>query len=1042
MRDNRTNLFIFIISILIFLPCLVFSNVSPELLTLSKAFLATDNSSQLKKLSKKIDAYSDDPQAVIDALQSQNKAAVKPGVYTYQKFKSEEFARKYKDDHLFYYIPELKDGEKPAGLLIYMHGGHKPTPPSVAEAKIKKIVRQENALHRAMVESGMIIVVPTAPQADTNLRWAVPDVDNYLNAIILDFQSQYTIDPDRVFLMGRSMGGDGAYHNVLIAPDRYAAVLGVAGCCYLSYWPVISGTPFWMVHGEFDANPETRPYRWTDVSFARNSHTLLNRYGLDNEYREYPGPHSGGWEEQAQFISRMKKVNRDPFYPKVTLVTRIGNRKSQLVDVTHNRWLTALEVDPDGELLFDIQKKSGVTEPVTDADWKNWNVANEKEFLNGAIIEAENMGDNRINIRTNNIVKFEVWLHPEMVDFSRPVRLFVNDKLVHDKKVTGSISTALYSFKRKHDWGLIYTARITLDKKMWELKPSSDFAAVDEKAIEYRTGEIDPYITAMPDSINRSFFKNPTEESLEEMVQYLIKGTKDPYHKVKRIHDWITDNIAYNQDGFIGTGERISRKKIFEWVKVRKTTCGGFARLFKKMALMAGVETRYIPAWVKSYVTSTGRAGDHVWCAVKIAGRWYIIDCSADSRFKFHHGEFSEKGEYEDHGLFSKPELKLIRGIPKDEENQLVDNPISYEKYMSSPRFLSPMLEYGVKFLTPIQKMITVERKDNESGNHQQLFDQFALKDKSLKIALTCPENILITAELRDSNNKKHTFYSAAHEDGTKVVAAFSPPTPGLYEARIRGKYKDESGYSKTIYKFYIKSEVNGEMISTHGSGFYKLPKYSEHKLKISESDLDGDKGYYMIDVAFPEKSSVVSHMRNDKIKTISKAVITSYGYGHKRFYYEKQKLDTYYIYLFAKTKSATESKHQKAAVVKLQQQKGEKSVFPPVNCFIFKSKFVENSFKALDVDVTQPAEDGGYTLKVQAPHDFKMYAIVRDSDNKTRKGACIYSLIDEKKNIYRFHFTAPDSNLYQGRMYMTYMEGKKEKVKLIGYFYYAGKTN
>ena len=1041
MTPKNINLSLITLILSICLPLSSASAVSSELLKLSDKFISSNNQSEIKRLKQRIDKFRDDPHEVIKALYNRNEAIIKPGIYKFKKFKTDKFAEKYKNDFLFYYLPKLKDGEKPAGLIISMHGGDEKTTSDQAKGAWSKLTGRKTVLSRALMNSGMIVVMPTAPIEKTNRRWAVAGVDEYLNSIILEFQSQYKFDPNRVYLMGNSMGGDGAYHNVQISPDRYAAVMGISGCCYLSYWPVISGTPFWIVHGKFDANPKTRAMRWTDVSFARQTHRLLNHYQINNEYREYPGGHGGGWKEKAYFINKMKSTVRDPYFSKVTLVTPLANRKSQLVPVKHNRWLSVRKVEKDGELLYDILKSRGVGLPKTPADWKNWKLTAEKEYLPGAIIEAENEGRNTIVIRTNNILKFEVWLHPRMVDFSKPVRIFVNDKLVFNKKVSQSISTALLSFKRKNDWGLIYTARVMLDKKMWEVKPSRDFKAVDEKASQYRTHKIDPYIEKMPASINESFFANPTNEKLKGLVRYLIKGTRNPYQKVKRIHDWITDNLAYNTDGFKGLGERTSRRDLHAFLVKKKTTCGGFARLFKTMALMADVEAVYIAAWVKSYaLKKSGRAGDHVWCAVKISGKWHIIDVSSDSRISFHHGKFSSKKPYDDKGLFTKPEIKLLRGIPKKEKYQFIKSPITYDEFMKSPRFLYSLYEFNINFITPIKKLITVKREDREGDKLQSLVDLITIKKESLKIALTCPENVLITAELRDSARKKYTFNAVAYEDGTKVIAEFSPPEPGLYVARIRGKFRNRPGYGKTIYKFYIKSTRKGKTFSTRGSGLYQLPLFYDCKLKIIDSDLDGEKGYYMIDVAFPEDVSVVSFLRDKNKKTISKGLITSSYQGHKRFYYKKQNLNNYFITLFAKRKSEKNKKHNKAALVKLGRKKGGLSSFPPLNCFIFKKRFVENNFKAVKVNVSRPNMDDGYNVKIQSPADYTMHAVVRNKNNKTCKGAVKYSISDEENNIYTFHIKVPGRDRYMARFYMKYYDGKKKVTRMIGYFYFSGR--
>ena len=62
-----------------------------------------------------------------------------------------------------------------------------------------------------------------------------------------------------------------------------------------------------------------------------------------------------------------------------------------------------------------------------------------------------------------NVSRFTLWLHPEMVDFSKPIRITLNGKLHFDRRVSPSLATLLESFERRGDWGLVYPAKTTLD---------------------------------------------------------------------------------------------------------------------------------------------------------------------------------------------------------------------------------------------------------------------------------------------------------------------------------------------------------------------------------------------------------------------------------------------------------------------------------------------------------------------------------------------------------------------------------------------------
>ena len=50
-------------------------------------------------------------------------------------------------------------------------------------------------------------------------------------------------------------------------------------------------------------------------------------------------------------------------------------------------------------------------------------------------IWAENLGDNRIKITSQNARRLRIYLHPKMVDFSKPVEVLANGQTVFDGKV-------------------------------------------------------------------------------------------------------------------------------------------------------------------------------------------------------------------------------------------------------------------------------------------------------------------------------------------------------------------------------------------------------------------------------------------------------------------------------------------------------------------------------------------------------------------------------------------------------------------------------
>ena len=177
--------------------------------------------------------------------------------------------------------------------------------------------------------TGMIVVGPSARRGIRALRrWCVKEADEYLADVIQECKCRYNIDPDRVFLMGHSMGGFGAYHHIQRQPDRFAAVLVNSGSWSLGYWPVIRGTPLCIVHGVHDAQAGKR-WHYTDIEYARWTDKILTQQKLDHVYLERNGTHSisNSRKEIAGYFKSARTLRRDPYARHIAVASPLGFKR-------------------------------------------------------------------------------------------------------------------------------------------------------------------------------------------------------------------------------------------------------------------------------------------------------------------------------------------------------------------------------------------------------------------------------------------------------------------------------------------------------------------------------------------------------------------------------------------------------------------------------------------------------------------------------------------------------------------------------------------
>ena len=438
--------------------------VPADVLEAARQYIATTDGERRAALGARLDASDCEPVKVVRALRPAPAPDVKPGYHRAEHFLVPEFRKEYPDDLLYYVVPDSYTPERPAALAVVLHGGAKGTERTMADWYMRPDPKG-SGLGKAFMEAGMIGVGPSAPVSTERWeRWCLPEADDYLRAVIIEFQSRFNIDPDRVFLMGHSMGGFGAYQHVQVQPDRFAAVLVHAGSWYMAYWPVIRGTPLWIVNGIRDSEPGGRPH-YTDIAFARLAGRLLKEQGIAHEVREHPGQHSlpNGMDPIRALIARMPETRRDPFQARVVVATPRGWTAGDMRDAPHNRWLSIVETEP-GSLTYDTTRHKGAKQfwGMPRENWENWSLQHVRQERPGAMVDAVNRGGNRFDVTTRNVRRFSIWLHPRMVDFSQPVHVTVNGSPAFGAPVRPSVATALESYERRRDWGLVYPARITI----------------------------------------------------------------------------------------------------------------------------------------------------------------------------------------------------------------------------------------------------------------------------------------------------------------------------------------------------------------------------------------------------------------------------------------------------------------------------------------------------------------------------------------------------------------------------------------------------
>lgn len=98
---------------------------------------------------------------------------------------------------------------------------------------------------------------------------------------------EHPIDPDRVYVMGLSMGGYGTFDAVQRRPELFAAAVPVCAAMDVSKAKAVAAVPMWVFHGDKDTV--------VPVSGSREAVAALRAAGATPRYTEYAGVGHNSW---------------------------------------------------------------------------------------------------------------------------------------------------------------------------------------------------------------------------------------------------------------------------------------------------------------------------------------------------------------------------------------------------------------------------------------------------------------------------------------------------------------------------------------------------------------------------------------------------------------------------------------------------------------------------------------------------------------------------------------------------------------------------
>lgn len=307
-------------------------------------------------------------------------------------------------------------GEKPEGghsLFISMHGGGGTT------AQVND--RQYENQKRLYKPKEGIYLVPRAPTNTWNL-WHQGHIDAFFDRLITDMIIFEDVNPDRVYLMGYSAGGDGVYQLAPRMADRLAAAAMMAGHPNETRPDGLRNIGFTLHVGERDGgyNRNRIAVEWKEKLAALQK---SDPSGYAHHVQIHPG--RGHWMnlEDAVAVPWMAKFTRQRYPKRVVWLQD---------DVRHTRfyWLRVNAADiPDRTRI----------------------VASVRE--------------NSVTLEQADVAQLTLLLHDDLIDMDQPVTVLHGDSITFQGRVQRTIGAIARSLLERDDPRMVACAELTVRQK-------------------------------------------------------------------------------------------------------------------------------------------------------------------------------------------------------------------------------------------------------------------------------------------------------------------------------------------------------------------------------------------------------------------------------------------------------------------------------------------------------------------------------------------------------------------------------------------------
>ncbi len=339
-------------------------------------------------------------------------------------------------------IPDDYDPSRAWPLRVSLHGGVGREAPGPNDQPARPLTNR-------IQSAGEIVLHPRAWA--TTQWWNSSQVEN-ITRLLARVKRDYNVDESRTYVTGISDGGTGVYFLAM----RYATPW--SACMPLNGHPLVIANPDTGADGQlYVGNMVNCPFHIVNggkdplypAASVAPLVAMFKKAGVPHEFKVYPDAgHNVEWwpQERAGYEAWLAAHPRQAHPDRISWETERTDRYNRF------RWLVIdrLGKRPSDQGLKDVNTYQPV--PVMER------TLFDHEKPSGRV-DAARTG-NAIEVKTRGVQALTLLLSPDVIDFSKPVRVSVNGKVAHDAVVKTDPGTMLSWAARDQDRTMLYGAEL------------------------------------------------------------------------------------------------------------------------------------------------------------------------------------------------------------------------------------------------------------------------------------------------------------------------------------------------------------------------------------------------------------------------------------------------------------------------------------------------------------------------------------------------------------------------------------------------------